>query len=523
MEQNKFFEQLADVLAKFGWERTTQYGVLAHGRLYFVLYREEKSEAIYEFSNTDRCVPSLAGVTVDGQAWHLEYDGFILTFGKLPKYAEHQGLAKKNLDALVAQLNSYVTMDPTALYFCRAIYKVTRKTYDIYRMHMIDSIHDGEIYLEMDKDNLYYLMKNNNDSYSLIKVEDTDPRAATTNIWMDERHQAKRIDGVTKSSIEGLVTGGKAKLFERIPEAAVENVGTWELAEVDPKAIAELFDLTTGYSEFGLDAQHKRYLANALKRKLPVAALLDNSISIATIAGIYTLLCKNIPVNEFNTSFTEEAVDALVRLALDGIPIKKYAVPGYSAARIQKLYSDFATSFESLRSKLKSEGFSQEQIEYIREVAAEGKGISDAYNHDAVLVNRMKALAKTGYFTNLLNFMSESVTEGAAICSVPWSSIPQSLRDEYRSAFETFPGFSSHGYSWQQIIDFCFSKADAVVYRHPFGLMLQFGYYYLVIQDNYIAIRNSGFSNIWIAELINDKVYVNDFDFPRGLWDETDD
>ncbi|MFQ9150866.1 MAG: hypothetical protein ACLR6B_04240 [Blautia sp.] len=91
-------------------------------------------------------------------------------------------------------------MDPTALYFCRAIYKVTRKTYDIYRMHMIDSIHDGEIYLEMDKDNLYYLMKNNNDSYSLIKVEDTDPRAATTNIWMDERHQAERIDGVTKSS-----------------------------------------------------------------------------------------------------------------------------------------------------------------------------------------------------------------------------------------------------------------------------------------------------------------------------------
>ena len=53
--------------------------------------------------------------------------------------------------------------------------------------------------------------------------------------------------------------------------------------------------------------------------------------------------------------------------------------------------------------------------------------------------------------------------------------------------------------------------------------MLQFGYYYLVIQDNYVAIRNSGFSNIWIAELINDKVYVNDFDFPRGLWDETDD
>ena len=523
MVQNKFFEQLADALAKFSWERTTQYGVLAHGRLYFVLYREEKPEEIYEFSTTDRCVPSLAGITVDGQAWHLEYDGFILTFGKLPKYAEHQGLAKKNLDSLVEQLNSYTTMDPTALYFCRASYKITRKTYDVYRMHQIDSLTSGEIYLEMDKDNLYYLLKSEKGDYSLIKVKDTDERAATTNIWTDERNQVKRIDGATESSITALVTSGKAKLFERIPEAAVENVGAWELAEVDPKTIADLFSLTTGYSEFGLDAQHKRYLANALKRKLPVAALLDNSISIATIAGIYTLLCKNIQVSELNTSFSEESIDALVRLALDGISIKKYAVPGYTAARIQKLYSDFATSFESLRSKLKSEGFSKEQIEYIREVAAEGKGISDAYNHDSVLVNRMKSLAKTGYFANLLTFMTESVTEGAVICSTLWSSVPQSLKDEYRSSFETFPEFSSHGYTWKQIIDFCFSKADAVVYRHPFGLMLQFGYYYLVIQDNYVAIRNSGFSNVWIAELINNKVYVNDFDFPRGLWDETND
>ena len=526
MEENKFFEKLADALRASGWQRTAQYGVLQNGKFYFVLYLNDQTPVV-EFSSSDKCMPCLTGITIADQSWHLECHGFILTFGKIPRYVIKQGSDSKCIETISEQINKYTSVSEDTLYFCRATCKKVRKTEDVYTMNPIDSMKDGDIYCEMDGGKLYYVMKRPEGVHTLVRVTHPDNKKRVPDLFRAPTDEnGNFVDDSLHVSVENINKAaaiGGAKLFERIAESQTVEELVWEQSEIDPNGMASLFSLTEQYDEFGLDAQHKRYLANALKRKFPAAALLNNSISMATIAGIYTLLSKNLPVSDLNTSFTEDAVDALVRLATDGISIKRYAVPGYTSARIQKLYSDFSLSFDQLKTKLVSEGFSQDQIAYIREVASAGGGISSAYNHNPVIVNRMKALASSGYMTGLLNFMAESATNGAITCSVPWTAIPQSLKDEFKDSFYTFPAFKSHGKTWTEIIDFCFSQVKAVIYRHPFGVMLHFDYFYLAIQDNYVAIRNSGFNNVWIVELVNNKVYVNDFDMPRGLWDEESD
>lgn len=523
-QENKFFEKLVIKLKDSGWERTSQYGVLQNGHFYFILYLDDE-EIVKNvvFTADSTIVPNLTGIRINKQSWHLEYNGLIMTFGKVPRYVFNQNSDSKHTDSIKSQLDNYTTADPDVLYFCRASYGTEKEQCDKYRMEPISKLIPGDIYCELNGVGLFYVLQRQEGIHTLIRVVPPDENVKSPAIFMEQQNgkMVQKELSATSDQINKAVSIGSAKLFERVPEAYTTNVAVWTQSEVDPVKMTTLFKRTELYKGFDLDAQHKRYLANAILRKLPVAALLDKSLSAITIAGIYALLRLNLPVTYLNTSFSSDAMEALVKIAKDGISLKKYAVAGYSAARIQKLYADFTMSFETLRTKLTSEGFSKEQISYIREVASDGKGISSVYNHDPVLVNRMHLLADTGYMSDLLNYMTEYTTDGGVTCSVPWATVPDALKALFRESFLTFPSFISHGKSWEDIINFCFDKADSIIYRHPFGLMMKFGYNYLTIKDNYVAIRNSGFENVWIAELINNNVYVNDFDFPAGLWDET--
>ena len=48
MEENKFFEKLADALRASGWQRTAQYGVLQNGKFYFVLYLNDQTPVVLQ-------------------------------------------------------------------------------------------------------------------------------------------------------------------------------------------------------------------------------------------------------------------------------------------------------------------------------------------------------------------------------------------------------------------------------------------------------------------------------------------
>ena len=523
VKQIDFLSKINSILKSRGWVsvKSVFSGIYVKNRTFLSIKIPDECRTLFD-NNEDavECDKTECGEvfnTLPAYSWTIERDKFVLCFGKLPRYVfkinnSNYENSKKHIDTMLNAAEHYAAISDSELPLARAHYYELPSSESVFVLEQCSNELRNEFLIKMKSQNSFYLVKAlSADIYQLVVVLADD----SNNLLVSK--DAKVIN-LKKDQLLEILNKDGIQCFERNEIVRKILVPKWELAAAQASCTDVVPFNKERFNQFNLSEAQLSIIALAWKKRLPITHLLNNKYSPDTMKELVSMLEAELDISDIKDNFSKESIQALHKIAAEHLSLRKYAVSGYTAQRIKSLYDNFLNAFHTQEDSLKQQGYSEQQIAFIKEIASAGKGTAKAKEKIPVLASRMKMLTETNYFADVFKFMIPSVADSDLACRVPWKSIPSQLKDSLYFSFKTFPDFSIKGTTWYALIDLCFSKADFLLYRHPQGLMIGFSHLYLTIQDNFVAIRDSAFYNLLIAEFINDFVFVND-GIPEKVFD----
>lgn len=521
-------QRVQEELVTRGWEELSSPGVLRYGEFYIYLYQEEQDKVRDEvtsfvYDEAELCSGRVLRRPVNYHMnyflpdynWWVEYCGVLVAMGRFKKTALSTEKTTKQFLECIEGIDRLAKGGPEKAMLGRPSY--SQHTISVMQRTLVP--YNGEmrsdIYLQQ-KDNLYYFVKrisNTEDApgsiYALVPVVCT-THGDFVDVTLDQTRNGTRAD---YQSLVEILASGELPPYYLLESPCNKKEMQWdmpggEIGGQPDNPIVKDFD------SFKLNGAQKGNLSCALNEVYNVTPLLDNRIDALTGSWLLQFMREGFDISDIRDNFSSDVLKFLFHLAEEGIALKKYANPGYTASRLQTMYSDFLSSFSVQEKELKKLGYDEQQIWFIRSVASRGKGFSHLKTGEPLNVLWMRDEIEQGHHIKLMTWMIPyASTDCVTNVRIPWKVLPAALQEYVVQMFKAVPDFRMGGYQWENIVDYAVSHATGIYYCYKYGVMLNFDYKYMAMDHNSVMLKDSGFINKANAIYVNGKMFVNDLNF----------
>ena len=521
-QQKRYNKVLRKALTNTGWSEMIKEdsGVYKKGICFLFFDDATKPASEFHYEHADAMSLSAGGsislkstnvvqmTNVPNTSWHLECEGFVIGFGKLGKNVGNlldsvNETQQKALDEFLEYVNTLA--DNITLLFNnnKAEYLTTAETVIVKSLQVCedDDLIDNTLLCNNGK---FFMLKSMEQGIAIIPVIISNTEyGIEVSVNATAKPLMANLDMV--HSIMSRDTYQHYQIDE-MPKEVYKN--SWELnknIELNENLMLKDFE------EFNLSKADTYLLNYALNNCLNVTVLLRPDIDTITKQVALKFLAKDLSVDFINGCYQKDAMETLLGIAESGYSLRKYANPSYNTTRIHTMFESDMTGFSEIAKSLEDEGYNQQQIKYIQEVASYGKGIKHVKTKEAVTKLYLRQAMKNNYLPVVCDYMIHyAFPVSDTILKVSWDLVPQNIKDVLFDYFSNLPEFECLGHPWSAAVESIFKHTNNLFFIKKYGFLLEFRHYYLGIADNSVFIKNSAFATHWNAMLINNKVIVNE-------------
>ena len=515
----KNVRNLVEALVLEGWH-SLKDGMVIEKNKCFIFFDElkEPTESFQYSCSAEIMSDSVNGIilpsieSIPKASWHAEYEGVVISFGKIPSiFSNTLNDMKQNdkntavefinsLNELALTAENIASMSP-AQCSANTINVITPKFTEI---SSLDEMGEMTV-LYRGEDKPYVSLKKIENGYIAIpiKLEQT----TTNHSWVVHPEfiaKNMRPSIFTEDEIQELLqtTGGK-----------LLNVGQYCTKDLEFKwkqgdSINTPQKSITDFLNIELDELQAHYLNIALDNKLNIANLVCYNYDSTTLKWLTKFMLKDYSIDGINTSLSESSLSVLYDIASAGFFINKYTNPDLSVEMIKNLHDQFLAGFSKREELLLEQGYSPASIDAILKIASRGDGIAHVmYKEPSIRLYLRDYAFRTNQHILVDHLLQNGVIEDNVIAA-SYDGMPPHVKEELHKFIDCVGDTEVQGESWR---DFCGMNAiKKVIFREDLKFMVVTEKGYIKRGYNYISFKPDLITTAVCITCINGQVIVED-------------